>query len=49
MDINPQEVIKHLSNEIARLNIDNAIMRAALEQAQEKLNGIEAQAGENPN
>lgn len=35
MDINPQEVIKHLANEIARLNIDNALLKAALE-AKEK-------------
>ena len=35
MDINPQEVIKHLSNEISRLNIENAVLKAALE-AKEK-------------
>lgn len=35
MDINPQEVIKHLANEVARLNVDNAVLRAALE-AKEK-------------
>lgn len=31
MDINPQEVIKHLANEVARLTIDNAVLKAALE------------------
>lgn len=34
MDINPQEVIKQLSNEIARLNIEVAILKSALEQVQ---------------
>jgi|688.fasta_scaffold125368_6 hypothetical protein len=30
MEIDPQEVIKHLSSEISRLNIELAILRAAL-------------------
>ena len=32
MEIDPQEVIKHLSNEISRLNIELAILRSALSQ-----------------
>lgn len=45
MEINPQEIIKQLSNEIARLNVDNAVLRAALAQAQEQGNGDEKKAG----
>jgi hypothetical protein len=30
MEIDPQEVIKHLSAEITRLNIELAILKAAL-------------------
>lgn len=32
MDIDPQEVIKNLSNEIARLNIEVAFLKAVLSQ-----------------
>jgi hypothetical protein len=39
MEIDPQEVIKYLSSEISRLNIELAILRSALSQ-QEK-NGSE--------
>lgn len=35
MDVNPNEVIKYLANEVTRLSIDNAVLRAALE-AKEK-------------
>lgn len=31
MEINPQEIIKNLANEIARLSVDNAVLKAALE------------------
>lgn len=47
MDINPQEVIKHLSNEIGRLNLELAILKTALEQAQN--DGIQETAGEKSN
>jgi hypothetical protein len=30
MDIDPQEVIKHLSSEISRLNVELAILKSAL-------------------
>ena len=40
MDVNPNEVIKHLTNEISRLNVELAILRAALSQ-QESANGKE--------
>lgn len=39
MEIDPQEVIKHLSAEITRLNIELAILKAAL--AQKEPNGSE--------
>jgi hypothetical protein len=39
MEINPQEVIKHLSNEISRLNIELAVLKAALNQQED--NGSE--------
>lgn len=32
LNINPQNVIQHLSNEIARLNLELAISKAALQQ-----------------
>jgi hypothetical protein len=44
MEINPQEVIKQLSNEIARLNVELALLKAALSQTQEN-NGGEEEAG----
>jgi hypothetical protein len=37
MEIDPQEVIKNLSSEITRLNIELAILKAAL--AQKEYNG----------
>lgn len=44
MEINPQEVIKHLSNEISRLNLELAFVKAALSQ-QEVINATEEEAG----
>lgn len=32
MEVNPEEVIKHLSSEITRLNIELSFTKAALEQ-----------------
>lgn len=46
MEINPQEVIKQLSAEIARLNVELAIIKSALEQAN---NGIQEKAEEGNN
>lgn len=45
MEINPQEVIKQLSSEIARLNIELALVKAALSQQQESNGGKEETAG----
>jgi hypothetical protein len=46
MEINPQEIIKQLSSEIARLNVEVAILKTALEQVQ---NGTTTPTEEKPN
>lgn len=41
MEVNPEEVIKHLSSEITRLNIELSFTKAALEQTTAQVSALE--------